>query len=96
MFSAHPTTPVFSCKRHDALAWRGDGDLLEQRILTRDGDVHDDAESVGDVDDDALDDDGDLALPLPVLPHSGHLATLGQPEQTLPMPPALAQKVQEM
>ena len=50
---------------------------MEQRILLRDGDVDDDAKSV---DDDALDDDGDLALPLPVLPHAGHLATLGQPE----------------
>ena len=87
VFSAHPTTPVFSHKRHDALAWRSDGHLLEQRILLRDGDVDDDAKSV---DDDALDDDGDLALPLPVLPHSGHLATLGQPEQTLPMPPSVA------
>ena len=85
MFSAHPTTPVFSCKRHDALAWRGDGDLLEQRILLGDDDAEDDGESNDDGDGDA-----DLALPLPVLPHAGHLATLGQPEQTLPMPPALS------
>ena len=85
VFSAHPTTPVFSHKGHDAVARRSDGDLLEQRILLRGGD---DTESVGDVDDDAPDDDGDLALPLPVLPHAGHLAALRQPEQTLPMPPA--------
>ena len=93
MFSAHPPTPVFSCKRHDALAWRGDGDLLEQRILLGDDDAEYDGESN---DDGGGDGDGDLALPLPVLPHAGHLATLGQPEQTLPMPPALAQKVQKM
>ena len=90
VFSAHPTTPVFSHKGHDTVAWRSDGDLLEQLILTHDGDVHDDAESVGDVDDDAPDYDSDLALPLPVLPHASHLAALGQPEQTLPMPPAVA------
>ena len=87
VFSAHPTTPVFSHKGHDTVAWRSDGNLLEQRILLRGGD---DTESVGDVDDDAPDNDGDLALPLPVLPHAGHLAALGQPEQTLPMPPAVA------
>ena len=90
VFTAHPTTPVFSHKGNDALAWRGDGDLLEQCILLRDGDVDDEAESVGDVDNDAPDDDGDLALPLAVLPHAGHLAALGQPDQTLPMPPAVA------
>ena len=87
VFSAHPTTPVFSHKGHDTVAWRSDGDLLEQRILLSGGD---DAESVGDVDDDAPDNDGDLALPLPVLPHASYLAALGQPEQTLAMPPALA------
>ena len=89
VFTAHPTTPVFSHKGHDTVTRRSDGDLLEQRIFLRDGDVHDDAESVDDVDDDAPD-DGDLALPLPVLPHAGHLAALGQPDQTLPMPPAVA------
>ena len=87
VFSAHPTTPVFSHKGHDTVARRSDGDLLEQRILLRDKDIDDDAKSV---DDQTLDDDGDLALPLPVLPHASHLAALGQPEQTLPMPPALS------
>ena len=91
VFSAHPTTPVFSHKGHDTLARRSNGDLLEQLILLGDGDDDDNGESDGNGDGGVdVDVNDDLALPFPVLPHAGHLAALRQPEQTLPMPPSVA------